>query len=108
MPLLVTLAMLQGPDISMGLQVKHHTDIVSQITKKLGSEKVQQHLNKCLYYVNIGSNDYLNNYFLPQFYPTNAKYNADQYAAALVKEHSTYLKVFTCCIFSINPISEML
>ncbi|XP_045825679.1 GDSL esterase/lipase At1g29670-like [Trifolium pratense] len=81
-----------GPDISMGLQVQHHTDIVSQITEKLGSEKVQEHLNKCLYYVNIGSNDYLNNYFLPQFYPSNGKYTADQYAAALVKEHSTYLK----------------
>lgn len=84
--------MLQGQDISMGLQLEHHRDIVSQIAKKLGSEKVKQHLNKCLYYVNIGSNDYLNNYFLPQHYPSNGKYNADQYAVALVNEHSTYLK----------------
>ncbi|KAI5384834.1 hypothetical protein KIW84_071714 [Lathyrus oleraceus] len=81
-----------GQDISMGLQLEHHRDIVSQIAKKLGSEKVQQHLNKCLYYVNIGSNDYLNNYFLPQHYPTNGKYNADQYAVALIQEHLTYLK----------------
>ncbi|KAI5384838.1 hypothetical protein KIW84_071716 [Lathyrus oleraceus] len=81
-----------GQDISMGLQLEHHRDIVSQIAKKLGSEKVRQHLNKCLYYVNIGSNDYLNNYFLPQHYPSNGKYNADQYAVALVNEHSTYLK----------------
>lgn len=81
-----------GPDISMGLQLQHHTDIVSQIAKKLGYDKVQQHLNKCLYYVNIGSNDYLNNYLLPQHYPTKGKYTTDQYAAALVQELSTYLK----------------
>ncbi|KAL5053698.1 hypothetical protein RYX36_034380 [Vicia faba] len=81
-----------GPDISMGLQLEHHRDIVSQIAKKLGRDKVQQHLNKCLYYVNIGSNDYLNNYFLPQHYPSKAKYNINQYAVALVQEHSTYLK----------------
>ncbi|XP_058735803.1 GDSL esterase/lipase At1g29670-like [Vicia villosa] len=81
-----------GIDISMGMQLEHHKDIVSQISKKLGKDKVQQHLNKCLYYVNIGSNDYLNNYFLPKQYPSNGKYNADQYAAALVQEHSTYLK----------------
>ncbi|XP_050900502.1 GDSL esterase/lipase At1g29670 [Lathyrus oleraceus] len=81
-----------GQDISMGMQLEHHRDIVSQIAKKVGSEEVQQHLNKCLYYVNIGSNDYLNNYFLPEYYPSNGKYNADQYAVALVEEHSTYLK----------------
>lgn len=98
----------QGPDISIGLQLQHHKDIVSQIAKKLGSDKVQQHLNKCLYYVNVGSNDYLNNYFLPQHYPTNGKYTTDQYAAALVKELSTYLKVLPCCIFSTDPISEVL
>ncbi|CAL5214242.1 unnamed protein product [Lathyrus oleraceus] len=81
-----------GQDISMGLQLEHHRDIVAQIAKKLGSDKVQQHLNKCLYFVDIGSNDYLNNYFLPQYYPTNGKYNADQYAVALIQEHLTYLK----------------
>ncbi|XP_058731637.1 GDSL esterase/lipase At1g29670-like [Vicia villosa] len=81
-----------GQDISMGLQLEHHKDIVSQIAAKLGSDKVQQHLNKCLYYVNIGSNDYLNNYFLPEQYPSSRKYNTNQYAVALIEEHATYLK----------------
>ncbi|XP_058735805.1 GDSL esterase/lipase At1g29670-like [Vicia villosa] len=81
-----------GQDISMGLQLEQHKDIISQIAMKLGSDKVQEHLNKCLYYVNTGSNDYLNNYFLPEHYPTNGMYNANQYAVALLREHSTYLK----------------
>lgn len=82
----------QGKDISLGLQVQNHKGIVSQIGKKLGN-KAQQHLNKCLYYVNIGSNDYLNNYFLPEHYPSNSKLSPDRYAEILVQEYSTHLKV---------------
>ncbi|RDX96776.1 GDSL esterase/lipase, partial [Mucuna pruriens] len=80
-----------GEDISFGLQLQNHKSIVSKINKKLGNQ-AQQHLNKCLYYVNIGSNDYLNNYFLPEHYPTSKTYSPEQYAVALAKEYSTYLK----------------
>lgn len=59
---------------------------------------MQQHLNKCLYYVNIGNNDYLNNYFLPEHYPSNSNYTTEQYAIALAIEYSTYVKVFISSI----------
>lgn len=84
--------------MSIGLQLKHHTDIVSQIVKKLGSEKTKQHLNKCLYYVNVGSNDYINNYFDTEHYQSSRQFTPAQYAAALVDELSVYLKVFTLTI----------
>lgn len=84
---------MQGEDVSIGLQLKHHTDIVSQIVKKLGNERAKQHLNKCLYYVNVGSNDYINNYFNTEKYQSSKQFTPDQYAAALVNELSTYLKV---------------
>lgn len=87
---------MQGDDVSLELQLQHHKDIVSQIAKKLVSpDQAQQHLNKCLYYVNIGSNDYINNYFLPEHYPSKGKYSPDQFAAVLVQQLSTSLKVFT-------------
>ncbi|XP_061356388.1 GDSL esterase/lipase At1g29670-like [Gastrolobium bilobum] len=82
-----------GEDISLGLQLQNHKDIVSQIAKKLGNEdKAQKYLNKCLYYVNVGSNDYLNNYFLPDHYPSSRKYTPDKYARVLAKEYSKQLK----------------
>lgn len=85
---------IQGSVISLGLQLTNHRVIVSQIATKLGSlDKAQQYLNKCLYYVNIGSNDYINNYFLPQFYPTRLIYSPKQYAEALVEELSSNLLV---------------
>ncbi|WJX22523.1 hypothetical protein P8452_11816 [Trifolium repens] len=79
--------------ISLGLQLKNHRNIVSQIASRLGSiKKAQQHLNKCLYYVHIGSNDYINNYFVPQYYPTSQIYNTEQYAEALIQELSLNLQ----------------
>jgi hypothetical protein len=88
---------IQGFIISLGLQLKNHRDIVSQIADKLGSvDKAQQYLNKCLYYVNIGSNDYINNYFLPQYYPTSLMYSPEQYAEALIQELSLNLLVYLC------------
>ncbi|XP_027347896.1 GDSL esterase/lipase At1g29670-like [Abrus precatorius] len=82
-----------GEDVSMELQLQNHKVIISQIAKKLGSsEQAQPHLNKCLYYVNIGSNDYLNNYFLPEHYPSSRMYSPDQYAGALVQQYSMHLK----------------
>ncbi|XP_028783862.1 GDSL esterase/lipase At1g29670-like [Neltuma alba] len=63
-----------GSDISLRLQLTNHRTTVSQISAGFNksSEKVEQLLNKCLYYVNIGANDFLNNYFLPQYYSTSA------------------------------------
>lgn len=86
---------IQGFVISLGLQITNHRAIVSQIATRLGSaDNAQQHLNKCLYYVNIGSNDYINNYFLPQFYPTSHIYSPEQYAEALIEELSLNLLVY--------------
>lgn len=50
-------------------------------------------LKKCLYTINIGSNDYLNNYFMPAPYITNRKYTYDQYADSLISGYRTHLKV---------------
>jgi len=60
----------------------------------LGSpELAQQYLEKCLYYVNIGSNDYMANYFLPQFYPSSSMYSLEQYTEALIEDLSLQLQV---------------
>ncbi|XP_020203372.1 GDSL esterase/lipase At1g29670 [Cajanus cajan] len=83
-----------GATISLGLQLKNHRAIVSQIASRLGSpELAQQYLEKCLYYVNIGSNDYMDNYFVPQFYPTSSIYTPEQYTQVLIEELSQNLQV---------------
>ncbi|KAI9120529.1 hypothetical protein K1719_007562 [Acacia pycnantha] len=82
-----------GAKISLGLQIENHRAMVSQIAGKLGGpEKGGEFLKKCLYYVNIGSNDYLQNYFLPQYFPTSTVYNPDQFAEALIHQYSHHLR----------------
>ena len=59
----------------------------------VGSESAANHLNKCFYWSVIGSNDYLNNYFMPQYYNTSSQYTPDKYAEALIKQYSQQIMV---------------
>ncbi|XP_030944447.1 GDSL esterase/lipase At1g29670-like [Quercus lobata] len=83
----------QGDRISLDRQLLNHQVTVSNIKNLLGNNEslATAYLNKCIYSVAIGSNDYLNNYFLPQFYPTSRIYNQKQYATVLVQQLSQQL-----------------
>ncbi|KAK7315532.1 hypothetical protein VNO77_34083 [Canavalia gladiata] len=81
-----------GEHISFGEQIAKHRVIVFQIAQKLGGlSKAIQYLNKCLYYVNMGTNDYEANYFLPNS-TTRRFYTPDQYAENLISYYSIYLQ----------------
>ncbi|XP_045804723.1 GDSL esterase/lipase At1g29670-like [Trifolium pratense] len=82
-----------GDNVPLLLQLIHHNIIVSKIALMLGGlPQAQQYLKKCLYYVNIGSNDYINNYYLPQFYPSSRLFNPEQYAQVLSDQFSFFLQ----------------
>lgn len=85
---------MQGVRISLDKQLVNHGITFSRITKSLGSkDSATQHLNKCLYYVGMGSNDYLNNYYMPQNYNTSQNYTSEQYAEALITQYGNQIKV---------------
>ncbi|XP_062165345.1 GDSL esterase/lipase At1g29670-like [Alnus glutinosa] len=82
----------QGDRISMNRQLKNHQTTVSEINQRLGNDiSTTVYLNKCLYFVSIGQNDYLNNYFLPEFYPTSRLYTQLQYPLLLIQQLSQQL-----------------
>ncbi|MFS7903940.1 putative triacylglycerol lipase [Helianthus anomalus] len=91
-----------GDRIFMNRQLRHHKSIVSKLTQ---SKKNRSLLKKCVYIVNIGSNDYLNNFFLHDIYNTSNKYTKDQYAKVLMRQFSRQLKVhilllvFSLCLY---------
>lgn len=89
---------LQGARISMGRQLKNHKIIISRIVDILGKKSLaQKHLNKCLYSVGMGSNDYINNYFVPQYYHTSKKFTTEQYAEVLINQYSWEILVISNC-----------
>ncbi|KAK3007489.1 hypothetical protein RJ639_014611 [Escallonia herrerae] len=85
----------QGGDrISMKAQLQNHRVTVARITALLGSRRLaNEYLNKCLYTVGMGNNDYINNYFMPQYYPSSKLYTPDQYAADLILRYSLQLEI---------------
>ncbi|KAH9605007.1 hypothetical protein KSS87_019187, partial [Heliosperma pusillum] len=57
----------------------------------MNGSSVRQHLHSCLYTINIGSNDYLNNYFVPEYYNSSRQYNPHQFADRLIAQYSRQL-----------------
>ncbi|KAG5562509.1 hypothetical protein RHGRI_005288 [Rhododendron griersonianum] len=82
-----------GAVISLNQQLLNHQIIVSRIGDLLGSkEEAANYLSKCIYYVGMGSNDYINNYLLPQYFNTSQLYTPEQYAVVLIQQYSQQLK----------------
>ncbi|KAL9386245.1 hypothetical protein Peur_019369 [Populus x canadensis] len=82
-----------GDVISLDEQLRNHRIIISLVTEALGNkDSAMKHLNKCIYTIDMGNNDYTMNYFLPQLYNTSRQFNAHQYATVLIQQYSQQLK----------------
>ncbi|KAA8519593.1 hypothetical protein F0562_013962 [Nyssa sinensis] len=82
-----------GGRISLNEQLLHHQVIISRIALLLGSKDLaREHLSKCIYTIGMGNNDYINNYLMPQFYPTSHLYTPQQYAAVLIHQYFKQIK----------------
>lgn len=83
-----------GARISFSGQVRNHQNIVTQIVNILGDPNAAaDYLNKCIYSIGLGSNDYLNNYFMPQIYSSSRQYTPDQYAQILIQQYTQQLSI---------------
>jgi hypothetical protein len=79
--------------------VKNYQNTVSQVVNLLGDENsAADYLSKCIYSIGMGSNDYLNNYFMPLYYSTSNRYTPEQYADVLLQDYSQQLRVSTIYI----------
>ncbi|MCD9644399.1 hypothetical protein HAX54_032597 [Datura stramonium] len=76
--------------IPFNQQIKNFENTLDQITDNLGAPDVAQGLAKCIFFVGMGSNDYLNNYLMPN-YDTKNRYNPQQYANLLVQQYTQQL-----------------
>lgn len=79
---------MQGERICMNMQLQNHNKTVQSLIGMLGNDSALRNLNKCLYSVGMGNNDYLNNYFLPQYFPTSHEYTLEEYTQLLIEQYS--------------------
>ncbi|RWR90328.1 Lipase_GDSL domain-containing protein [Cinnamomum micranthum f. kanehirae] len=76
--------------IPFNKQIRNFARTQAQIIQQLGPVRVSQSIGRCIYFVGFGSNDYLNNYMMPN-YPTRNLYNAQQFADLLIHQYSIQL-----------------
>ncbi|KAM7274415.1 hypothetical protein ACFE04_029079 [Oxalis oulophora] len=82
-----------GDRIKLRQQVQNFETTINQIKnlRTMDATKLGQYLEKALVVVNIGNNDYLNNYLMPLIYTTSSTYNPTQYADLLINQFTTHL-----------------
>lgn len=73
-------------------QIRNFQNTLDQITGNLGVDDVASAIARCIFFVGMGSNDYLNNYLMPN-YDTRNQYNGQQFADLLVQQYTRQLTV---------------
>lgn len=90
----------------MNGQVANFANTVMQMRRLFRGDTnaLNSYLNTCIYYCGLGSNDYLNNYFMPDFYTTSSDFTTKAYADALIQDYTRQLTVSTdnCCFWDLN------
>ncbi|KAH6765267.1 hypothetical protein C2S51_016516 [Perilla frutescens var. frutescens] len=82
-----------GDRLSMDMQLFNHKLTILRTTLLMGNATLaSEHLKKCLYVVNIGSNDYLNNYLMPQNYLTTPLFSPQKFARLLIDVYKKQLR----------------
>ncbi|CAA0809851.1 GDSL esterase/lipase [Striga hermonthica] len=81
---------VQVSRIPFNQQIKNFESTLEQIRDTVGMSDLAQALSKCIFFVGMGSNDYLNNYLMPN-YDTKNQYNPQQYADLLARQYSQQL-----------------
>ncbi|CAH9115924.1 unnamed protein product [Cuscuta epithymum] len=84
-----------GYHIAMNQQVENFARTVLGMKRFFRGDNnytlLHDHLSKCIFYSGMGSNDYLNNYFMTDFYSTHSEFTPQAYAASLLNDYSRQL-----------------
>nr|XP_017227504.1 PREDICTED: GDSL esterase/lipase At5g45670-like [Daucus carota subsp. sativus] len=82
-----------GARISLDQQLRNHRFTVSRLgVLQRNTSYTKEYLGKCIYTVGMGSNDYINNYFMPSNFSTSSLYNPDEYADVLIQQYTKQLE----------------
>jgi hypothetical protein len=78
----------------LNLQISNFESTVAQIAGAVGAAAAAGRLARSILFVGVGSNDYLNNYLMPN-YDTRRRYGPQQFADLLVRQYAGQLAVRT-------------
>lgn len=74
-------------------QIQNFETTLDQVASNSGGAvTIADSVARSLFFIGMGSNDYLNNYLMPNF-PTRNQYNAQQFGDLLVQQYTNQLTV---------------
>ena len=96
---------MQGQVVSFSQQVSYFVSVKENIERQLGVEKAKSLISKSLFYIAIGSNDYVANYYFldPIKTPLEYQYSPPEYLELLLSNLQDRIVV---TIYSLNILFE--
>ncbi|KAK6150664.1 hypothetical protein DH2020_015596 [Rehmannia glutinosa] len=82
---------LFGRVIPLREQIDNFKTTLNQLRDRMQTEDLSDYLAKAFVFVDMGANDYLNNYILPMLYKSSHTYSPQQYADLLIKLYTGYI-----------------
>ncbi|KAL5820105.1 hypothetical protein ACOSQ4_023947 [Xanthoceras sorbifolium] len=80
-----------GQRFSLRQQVENFKSTLRQLKEQMDEVIMKEYLAKSLIVMNLGSNDYINNYLIHSFYSNTSYYNPNEYALFLITQYTTYI-----------------
>ncbi|XP_051136080.1 GDSL esterase/lipase At1g71691-like [Andrographis paniculata] len=69
-------------------QINNFGNTVDQLSNRMQDNELSEYLAKAVAFVEIGTNDYLNNYIQPMFYASSRVYSPQQFADLLMQRYA--------------------
>ncbi|XP_011083333.1 GDSL esterase/lipase At5g08460 [Sesamum indicum] len=80
-----------GRVIPLGEQVSNFKTTLNQLRNQMQEEELSNYLAKAIVFVDMGANDYLNNYLLPHLYRSMTTYSPQQFADLLINLYTGHI-----------------
>ncbi|KAI3473550.1 hypothetical protein Pfo_031208 [Paulownia fortunei] len=80
-----------GRVIPLSEQIDNFKRTLNQLKNQMQTEELSNYLAKAIVFVEMGANDYLNNYLLPPLYKSSHIYSPQQFADLLIKLYNGYI-----------------
>ncbi|KAK3163603.1 hypothetical protein QOZ80_1AG0005820 [Eleusine coracana subsp. coracana] len=84
-----------GGHYPLSEQVDHFRSAVRDMSStprfRGNATRLAAYLGRCIFFVGMGSNDYLNNYFMTDYYTTAQQYDPQAYASLLLADYAAQL-----------------
>ncbi|KAB2055853.1 hypothetical protein F383_10927 [Gossypium arboreum] len=80
-----------GDRFSLRQQVENFKTTLNQLRNQMEQDTLNQYLAKSLVVINIGSNDYINNYLMPSIYSSSSTYTPEAFAEHLINDYDAQI-----------------